>query len=326
LSVDDRRQLIKRNHESVSVRRQCELLGLNRSSFYFEPKGESEETFELMKRIDIIYTACVFYGSRRIREALLRQFDVRVSRDRVRRLMRLMGIMGKLPGPQTTRRHPGHAIYPNLLRNLAVERPNQVWCTDITYLPMARGTMYLVAIMDWHSRCVLSWRLSNSLDTGFCLEALEEAIERHGQPEIFHSDQGCQFTSEAFTGLLKAHGITISMSGRGRAYDNIFVERFWRSLKYERIHKEEYATVAALREAVAAYIHFYNTDRPHQALDYQVPWEVHATGLAKAPPRGQVLHTGGRAQSADPAPPTSRSPILGAGGLRAPVANTIPST
>jgi len=200
-------------HPSLSVKRQCELLGLPRSSYYCEPTGESRENLDLMNRIDRIYTACPFYGSRRIRDELWRQ-GIEVGRGRVIRLMRLMGIEGKLPGRRTTRPAPGHKVYPNRLRDRRVERAGEVWATDITYLPMRHGTMYLVAVMDWYSRAILAWEISNSLDTDFCLRVLDEALERHEAPEIFHSDQGCQFTSTAFTARLKEHGIAISMAGR----------------------------------------------------------------------------------------------------------------
>ena len=300
----DRRQLIKRDDESLSTARKCELLELNRSSYYYEVQGETEETFCLMREIDRIYTDHPYYGSRRI-EAVLRRQGRPASRDRIVRLMRLMGIEGKQPGRRTTKAAPGHKVYPNLLRNLPVNRSGQVWCSDITYLPMPKGTMYLVAIMDWYSRCILSWELSNSLDSDFCVRALERALRGPEQPEVFHSDQGCQYTSQAFTGVLRDHGIAISMSGRGRAYDNIFIERFWRSLKHEQIYKHEYGNARDLRRAVDAYMHFYNTDRPHQALDNHTPWETHLSGLAIPAATAHSDTTQGRAQPALPAPPTS---------------------
>lgn len=302
--MKDRRQLIKRHHESLSVRRQCELMNLNRSSYYYEPRGESEETLALMRKIDEIYTKWPFFGSRRIRAELGRQ-GIAVSRGRISRLMRLMNIEGKLPGKRTTQRAPGHRIYPNLLRDQQVTHAGQVWCSDITYLPMRHGTMYLVAILDWHSRYVLSWALSNTLESDLCIRALEEALHTHGRPEVFHSDQGCQYTSKAFTSILERHGTTISMSGRGRAYDNIFIERFWRSLKYEEIYKHDYESVQDLREAVDKYIDFYNRERPHQALDYQVPKEVHITGLDESPSTAHRIAPPMRAQAAFSAPPTS---------------------
>lgn len=286
MSVADRRQLIKRDHASLSLARQCALLELHRSTYYCEPQGESAETYDLMRTIDRVYTDHPEYGSRRL-QAVLRREGRHESRGRIARLMRVMGIEGKQPGPRTTRRAPGHAVYPNLLRNRAVEHVGEVWASDITYVPMRTGTLYLVVIMDWSSRCILAWELSNSLDSDFCVRALQAALVRHGQPAIFHSDQGCQYTSQAFTDVLKDRQIKISMSGRGRAYDNIFVERFWRSLKHEQLYKHEYDTVAALRQGVAAYIAHYNTNRPHQALGYEVPWEVHVSGLANAPHTAQ---------------------------------------
>lgn len=267
--------MIERNHEDLSLKRQCELLCLNRSSFYYDPNTEGSDLNRvLMRLIDEIYTEHPYFGSRRIRRSLERWFGIHVSRDRVARLMRLMGIEGKAPGKRTTVRHPAHKVYPNLLRNLDVVRSNQVWCVDITYIPMRRGTLYLVCIMDWYSRNILAWELSNSLDSDFCVRALEFALAT-GMPEIFHSDQGCQFTSKAFTEVLKAHQITISMSGRGRCYDNIFIERFWRSLKSEEIYKYDFETVAEARRVIGEYIKFYNTHRPHQALGDLTPFEVY---------------------------------------------------
>lgn len=274
MSVADLRQLIQRDHESLSITHQCELIGLPRSTYYDESPGESKETLSLMMRIDQIYMEHPYYGSRRIRAELIREGTV-CSRDRIVRLMRLMGIEGKLPGRKTTRSAPGHKIYPNLLKGLRIDRSDKVWCVDITYTPTVSGPMYLVAIMDWHSRYILAWELSNSLDTEFCIRALEEALSRHPNPEYFHSDQGCQFTSEAFTSILKTHGITISMSGQGRAYDNIFIERFWRSLKTEKLYKEEFRSVFALRKTISEYMLFYNERRPHQALEDAFPIEVY---------------------------------------------------
>lgn len=267
--------MIDKNNASVSTKRQCELIGLNRSTYYYEPnESESDLNQELMRIIDQLYTENPFYGSRRMVILLKREFGIKVSRERVSRLMRIMGIEGQLPGKKTTRRHQGHKVYPYLLKNLEIVRPDQVWCSDITYIPVMHGTMYLVAIMDWYSRKILAWELSNTLDTSFALKALDDALSR-GKPEIFHSDQGCQYTSHAFTQRLKDHGITISMSGRGRAYDNIFIERFWRSLKTEEVYKNEYNNVIQLRRSLEDYIHFYNTDRPHAALEYLTPYEVH---------------------------------------------------
>lgn len=259
----------------LSLKRQCSLLSLNRSSYYYVPEtDESELNRALMRIIDEIYTEHPYFGSRRMRAMLHRWFGIRVSRDRVSRLMRIMGLEGKAPGQRTTVRVTSHKVYPNLLRHLEVTHPNQVWCTDITYIPMVRGTMYLVAILDWYSRKVLAWELSNSLDSDFCVRALLDALDR-GAPQVFHSDQGCQFTSKAFTSELNERGIQISMSGRGRAYDNIFVERFWRSLKTEEIYKRDYENATELRRSIGEYVHFYNTHRPHAALDYYTPYEVH---------------------------------------------------
>lgn len=227
----------------------------------------------LMRLIDEQYTRTPFYGSRRMR-VYLRELGYGLNRKRVQRLMRLMGLEGVAPGPRTSRRQPEHKVYPYLLRDVVPVRPNQVWSTDITFIPMRVGFMYLVAILDWYSRYVVGWALSNTLDTGFCLEALERAFER-GRPEIFNSDQGCQFTSEAFTGRLEAQGVRISMDGRGRVFDNIFVERLWRTIKHEDIYLKDYMTVPELDTGLAQYFRFYNNERPHQALGYRTPAIVH---------------------------------------------------
>jgi len=313
LSVADRRQLIERNHGSLGISRQCELVGLNRSSYYYEPQGETEETLALMREIDRIYTDHPCYGSRRI-AAVLRRQGMAVGRGRVVRLMRLMGIEGKQPGQRTTRPAPGHRIYPNLLKATVVDRPGQAWATDITYLPMPNGTMYLTVIMDWYSRYVIAWELSNTLDSEFCVRALENALDRAGAPEVFHSDQGCQYTAQGFTGVLEDHGVAISMSGRGRAYDNIFVERFWRALKYEEIYKNEYGGARELRRAVEDYIHHYNTDRPHQALGYHTPWEVYVNRLDAAELKcNSGIQTWG-SQEPSSAPPTNQGIHSRSGG------------
>ena len=304
MSVADRRQLIERNHGSLSINRQCELVGLNRSSYYYEPQGESEETFALMREIDRIYTDHPCYGSRRI-VAVLRRQGIAVDRGRVVRLMRLMGIEGKLPGQRTTRPAPGHKVHPNLLKGRTVEQPGEAWASDITYLPMPKGTMYLTVVMDWYSRYVVAWELSNSLDCDFCVRALERALEGAEAPDLFHSDQGCQYTARGFTVVLEGHNVAISMSGRGRAYDNILVERFWRSLKYEEIYKHEYGSVDELRRAVAEYIHHYNTERPHQALDYHTPWEIYMNRLDAAESKDNTgIQTWG-SQEPLSAPPTN---------------------
>lgn len=268
------RQMIDEDHSHLSVKRQCELIDLPRSTRYYQPSGESGLNLELMRIIDELYTEHPYYGCRRMVAVLLRAYGIRVSRKRVRRLMRVMGIEGKLPGRKTTRRNPEHKVYPNLLKNLEITRINQVWCSDITYIPTGYGTMYLACIMDWYSRKILAWELSNTLDSGFVLNALESAL-RLSKPECFHSDQGCQYTSNGFTERVQEAGIQISMSGRGRCYDNIFIERFWRSLKTEEIYKKEYRTVIELRRSIEDYVHFYNTDRPHEALGYLTPFEVH---------------------------------------------------
>jgi putative transposase len=230
----------------------------------------------LLAAIDTEYTRHPFYGSRKI-TVYLRGRGHRINRKRVQRLMGILGLAGMAPGPNTSRPHPQHMVYPYRLRGVVVTRPNHVWSTDITYLRLARGFVYLVAVIDWYSRKVLAWRLSNTLDHGFCVESLENAVQIYGIPEIFNTDQGCQFTSEAFTGVLKAHGIAISMDGRGRALDNIFVERLWRSVKYEDVYLRGYATVPELRVGLTEYFVFYNTERRHQSLNYVTPDEVYRT-------------------------------------------------
>ena len=265
--------MIEFAHPRLSIQRQCVLLGLNRSSYYYEPAAESAFNLELMRRIDEQYLRTPFFGSPKM-TAWLRRQGYAVNHKRIERLMRLMGLQAIAPGPQTSQKHPEHPIYPYLLHELAIVRPNQVWATDITYIRMAYGFLYLVAIMDWFSRFVLSWRLSNTLDVGFCLEALEEALG-FGRPEIFNSDQGAQFTSGDFTGALKQQGIQISMDGRRRAVDNIFVERLWRSVKYEEFYLKDYRDGNETFAGLGTYFGFYNTERPHQALDYRTPQEVH---------------------------------------------------
>ena len=257
----------------LSIRTQCDLLGLHRSGLYYERAGETELNLALMRLIDEQYTRTPFYGSRRLAWWLGTQGHD-VNRKRVQRLMRLMGLEAIYPKPNLSRRNAAHEVYPYLLRDLLVDHPNQVWCADITYIPMSHGFLYLVAIMDWYSRYVLAWVLSNTLDTSFCLEALEDAVAL-GTPEIFNTDQGCQFTSKDFTKALKKLVIRISMDGRGRALDNVFIERLWRSLKYEEVYLHDYATVAEARGGIGRYLTFYNTERPHQALEYQTPFEAH---------------------------------------------------
>ncbi len=255
------------------MRRQCELLGLSRSSLYYEPGGEAAEALRLMRRIDEPYTACPFYGSRRITAWLVQQGE-EVNRKRVQRLMRVMGLEAIDPKPRLSAAGRGHKIYPYLLRGVKIERPDQVWSADITYVPMPSGFMYLAAVIDWYSRYVITWRLSNTLDGAFCLEMLEEAL-RSGCPEVFNTDQGVQFTAEAFTGRLLSAGVAVSMDGRGRALDNVFVERLWRSVKYEDIYIRGYEAVPDLHRGLGRYFDFYNDERLHQSLDYRTPATVY---------------------------------------------------
>ncbi len=255
---------------AIAIRRQCELLGVCRSSVYYEPAPTSVEQLALMRRIDELHLKFPFYGSRKIAEALRHVGQV-VNRKQVQRLMRLMDLEGIAPRANTSRRAPEHPSYPYLLRNLKISRVDQVWCADVTYIPMAHGFVYLVAIMDWYSRRVLAWKLSNTMDCGFCVDALKEALSCFGKPEIFNTDQGAQFTAEVFTSVLHERGVKISMDGKGRCIDNVFVERLWRSVKYEEVYLHAYETVAEARTGIGRYIEFYNLERPHQALGYQTP-------------------------------------------------------
>jgi putative transposase len=257
----------------ISVRRQCALLGVNRSGLYYQPRGESEESLMLMRLIDQEYTRHPFLGSRRIREWLCGR-GYRVGRNRVHRLMQLMGIEAVYPKPKLSQPGEAHKVYPYLLNGVEVTRVNQVWSTDITYVRMAGGFVYLVAVMDWYSRYVLSWALSVTMEIDFCLAALKQALRR-GRPEIFNTDQGSQFTSPKFTGELETRGIAINMDGRGRCFDNIFIERLWRSLKYEEIYVREYALVPEARGGIGKWFQFYNHDRPHQSLEYRTPAECY---------------------------------------------------
>ena len=266
--------MIDREH-ALAVTRQCQLLDLNRSTVYYQGRPVSEDDLVLMRRIDEMHLQRPFYGSRRIRD-WLQDEGHSVNRKRVQRLMRQMGIVALYPRRRTSQPGKGHKIYPYRLKGLTIDRPNQVWASDISYVPMAKGFMYLVAIIDWHSRKVLAWRLSNTLDSDFCIEALEEALATYGTPEIFNTDQGCQFTSEAFTGVLQQAGITISMDGKGRWVDNVFVERLWRSLKYEEVYLKAYESVAEAREGIGTYFRFYNAERRHQSLNRQTPDQVYA--------------------------------------------------
>jgi putative transposase len=272
-SPDYLRPLVERDHRQLSVRRQCALLGLCRSSLYYEAAQETAENLRLMRRIDREYTAHPFLGSRRLTKWLQEQGEV-VNRKRVQRLMRRMGLEAIYPKPKLSTAGRGHRIYPYLLRNVRIERPDQVWSTDITYVPLASGFMYLAAILDWFSRYVLAWRLSNTLDGSFCLEMLDEALRR-GQPEVFNTDQGVQFTAQAWTGRLESAGVAVSMDGRGRCLDNVFVERLWRTVKYEDIYLWRYETVPQLQQGLGRYFPYYNEERLHQALDYRKPAEVY---------------------------------------------------
>ena len=274
MSRGERKRMIRRDIPGLSLSRQCEVLSISRSSFYYELKGESPENLILMRRIDELFLKYPFYGSRQMVRQLQRE-GIHVGRHRVRRLMRLMGLQAIYQAPRTSDPHPEHRIYPYLLRNLMIDRPNQVWCADITYIPVQRGFLYLVAIMDWATRHVLAWRLSNTMDAGFCVEALNEALRRYGKPEMFNTDQGSQFTSFDFTGVLKAAEITISMDGRGRCMDNIFTERLWRSLKYEAIYLHELTDGFKAERVIAEWISFYNTERPHSSFDGRTPAEAY---------------------------------------------------
>jgi putative transposase len=277
MSTPDRRRLLDRDHAKLSVRRQCALLGLARSGAYRPPPAANDNDLALMRQIDELFTAWPFLGSRRMAR-MLGEDAPAVNRKRVQRLMRCMGIAALGPKPRTSKPTTGHRIFPYLLRNLAIERPNQVWAADITYIPIGRGFLYLVAIMDWASRAVLAWRLSNTIDVSFCVSALEEALARFGKPEIFNTDQGSQFTSLAFTGVLERAGIRISMDGRGRWMDNVFIERLWRSLKHEDIYLKGYADGREARTGIASWIAFYNNRRPHQALANRAPMAVWRAG------------------------------------------------
>jgi putative transposase len=260
----------------LSVRRQCQLLGLNRASLYYEPAGETAENLRLMRLIDEEYTAHPFLGSRRLTKWLIERGEA-VNRKRVQRLMQRMGLEAIYPKPKLSAAGRGHRIYPYLLRKVRIQRPDQVWSTDITYVPLAGGFMYLAAIIDWFSRYVVAWRLSNTLDGSFCVEMLEEALSR-GRPEVFNTDQGVQFTAAAWTGRLEAAGIAVSMDGRGRCLDNVFVERLWRTVKYEDISLWGYESVPQLQQGLRRYFRYYNEERLHQALDYRTPGQVYRQG------------------------------------------------
>ena len=267
-----RREMVNREYPSLPIVRQCTLLGVSRSSLYYRAKGASEADLSLMREMDRQYLETPFYGSRRMKVWLDRQ-GIPVSRKRVQRLMRVMGLRAIYRRPRTSQPAPEHRVYPYQVRNARVTRPNQVWAADITYLPMARGCLYLAAIMDWHSRYVVAWRLSNTLEAGFCAEALAEALAR-GRPEVFNTGQGSQFSSREFTQVLQDRGVKISMDGKGRYQGNIFVERLWPTVKYEEVYLKAYVNAVEARRELGAYFRFYNKLRPHQALGYQTPAEV----------------------------------------------------
>jgi putative transposase len=266
--------MLDKEHRGLSLKRQCELLDINRSSIYYNPQPLRQEDLELMKFIDDQYMRTPVYGSRSMRDYLNNK-GYPVGRKRVQRLMRLMGLEAIYPKPRTSKPHPGHRIYPYLLKGLDINRPNMVWAADITYIPLRRGFMYLVAVMDWHSRKVLSWRISNTLDSDFCVSALEEAISCYGCPEIFNTDQGSQFTSEAFTSVLKSNGIRISMDGRGRCMDNIFIERLWWTVKYHYLHLYSFANGLELQKGLRNWLEYYNRERTHQSLNRMTPDECY---------------------------------------------------
>ena len=283
--------MIERDHKKLPIVKQCGLLSIGRSSYYREPKGESQENLTLMVEIDRQFLEAPFYGVQQMTWHL-RARGWRVNVKRVRRLMRLMGLMPIYQKPRTSVPAKGHKTYPYLLRGMKIERPNRVWCADITYIPLARGFLYLVAIMDWSSRKVLAWRLSNTMDVQFCVDALEEALDRHGRPEIFNTDQGSQFTSWAWTRCLKEAGVRISMDGKGRFLDNIFIERLWRSLKYECVYLHAFSGGRDARAGIGRWVDFYNHHRPHAAHGGRTPVLVYRDGL---PPSGPGLRPALRA-------------------------------
>jgi putative transposase len=278
MSRAERRALVEREDPALPISQQCRLLAVSRAAIYRKPAAVSSEDLAIMALIDRQYLARPYYGSRRMAAWLATQGHL-VNRKRVQRLMRVLGLAAIYQRPNTSKPAAAHKVYPYLLGGIAIERANQVWCSDVTYIPMAKGFLYLVVIMDWASRAVLAWRLSNTLGADFCVEALEAALSRYGRPEIFNTDQGSQFTSDAFTGTLQRHGVTISMDGKGRCMDNIFVERLWRSLKYEEVYLHAYATVAEAKAGIGAWLRFYNEERQHQSLGYRTPRQIYEEGL-----------------------------------------------
>lgn len=272
--VRDKRSLIDKGHKVLSISRQCELLGLNRSSYYFKPKGLDAEDYAIMRKMDEIFTEHPYYGTRRMKH-VLRVEGYKIGRKRIKRYYEILGIETIYPKMNLSRRNQAHKVYPYLLKGLEIKRPNHVWSADITFIRLRQGFVYLVAIIDWYSRYVLSWRVSIHLSSDFCVEALEEALSLYGHPHIFNTDQGVQFTSQAFVLILETKQISISMDGKGRALDNVFIERFWRSIKQEKIYRIDLETVKGAKQAIQEYIDFYNNQRPHQSLDYKVPREIH---------------------------------------------------
>lgn len=279
--------MVERDHPGLSVTRQCRLLQVSRSSVYYEAVGESPLNLELMRLMDEQFLETPYYGARQMARHLRRQ-GYRVNRKRVRRLMQLMGLTAIYQRPNTSKPHPEHEIYPYLLRGVEIGEPNQVWCADVCYIPMRKGFLYLVAVMDWYSRRVLSWRLSNSLDAEFCVAALEEALERHGKPEIFNTDQGSQFTSLEFTQVLKDAHVRISMDGKGRWMDNVMIERLWRSLKYECVYLNAFETGIEAKKGIERWIRHYNEQRPHSSLDDRTPYEAYCKLPRAGSPSQQV--------------------------------------
>jgi putative transposase len=270
----DRLALVAHDDPALRVAAQCRLLKVARSTLYYQPVPAAPDELAVMRRIDELHLEYPYYGSRRM-AVVLRDDGWAVNRKRAQRLMRVMGLEAIYQKPNTSQPHPDHKVYPYLLRDLTIDRPNQVWCADITYIPMAKGFVYLVAVMDWFSRRVLAWRLSITMETDFCVDALREAMDRHGRPEIFNTDQGVQFTSAMFLDELSSRGVRISMDGKGRFLDNIFIERLWRSLKYEEVYIKAYGSVVEARQGIGAWLGFYNEKRPHQALGYLTPRVVH---------------------------------------------------
>jgi putative transposase len=301
MSLPVRRAMIDPAKSDLSVRRQCELLAVARSGVYRPKSATATDDLALMRRIDELHLKLPFYGSRRMMFELNKD-GPKVNRKHVQRLMRLMGIVALVPRPGTSKPAPGHKIYPYLLRGVAITEPNHVWATDITYIPMQHGFLYLVAVIDWASRAVLAWRLSNTMDTRFCIDALDEALARYGAPRIFNTDQGSQFTSEAFTGRLITAGVAISMDGRGRFLDNIFIERLWRSIKYEEIHLKAYANGREARAGIGSWMTFYNEERPHQAMGNQMPMAVWRAGMEKIEAQARAVNMPLRLDNANALP------------------------